>query len=132
MKILEQANRDARQRARDINNVMKRDSAKVKPILKALTNAGINIQYLWADTDTYNMNITGSRADLDIMFGLLRRAGLMPTLRPVENNPTYSTAWYSEDRSFRVWIFFASTSCKRVQVGTKTEEVPVYETVCEE
>ena len=31
-----------------------------------------------------------------------------------------------------VWISFASTSCKRVQVRTEMQEVPVYETVCEE
>ena len=132
MKILAQANKDARQRARDISGVIKRDNAKVKSILKTLANAGINIQYLWADTDSYNVNITGSRADLDIMFGLLRRAGLTPLMRPKEKELNYGTKWSTEDRSFRIWIFFASTSCKRVQVGTKTEEVPVYETVCEE
>jgi hypothetical protein len=132
MKILVEANKEARQRARDINNVMKRDNAKVKSILKTLAAAGINIQYVYADTGSYNVNITGSRADLDIMFGLLRRAGLTPVSRPKEKESEYGTKWYTEDRSFRIWIFFASTSCKRVQVGTKTVEQPVYETVCEE
>ena len=78
----------------------------------------------------YNVNITGSRADLDVMFGVLRRAGLTPDSRPVEKHSNYSTYWRTE--GFRVWVWFTSTSCKRVQVGTKVEEVPVYETVCEE
>lgn len=132
MKILADANKAARQRARDINNVMKRDNAMVKSILKTLAAAGIHIQHVYADTDSYNVNVTGSRADLDIMFGLLRRAGLTPLTRPKEKESEYSTKWYTENYNFRIWIFFASTSCKRVQVGTKTQEVPVYETVCEE
>ena len=132
MKILIEANKEARQRALDISNVLRRDGNKVKAIVKSFVGAGLNIQYINADSGSYNINITGSRADLDIMFGLLRRAGLTPMSRPEEKQTTYGTQWYTEDRSFRIWIFFASTSCKRVLVGTKTQEVPVYETVCEE
>lgn len=31
-----------------------------------------------------------------------------------------------------IFVRFASTVCKRVQVGTKMEEVPIYETQCDE
>ena len=130
MKVLTDANKYARQQARSVNNVIRRDGGKVKAIVKALVNAGIQIQHINVDSGSYNINITGSRADLDIMFGLLRRAGLSPTRRPEEKSSTYYTAWDGEDLS--IWVFFSSTSCKRVQVGTKTEEVPVYETVCTE
>jgi hypothetical protein len=132
MKLLAEANKYGRETARGINNVIRRDGNKVKAIVKTFVGAGLNVQHINVDSGSYNINITGSRADLDIMFGLLRRAGLSPTRRPEEKSATYYAAWHAEDYSLSVWVFFSSTSCKRVQVGTKTEEVPVYETVCEE
>ncbi len=130
MNIVQQANKDGRNYARAINGAVKRDGKRVATICKALQKASVNITHVSIDSTGYNVNITGSRADLDVMFGVLRRAGLTPDSRPVEKHSNYSTYWRTE--GFRVWVWFTSTSCKRVQVGTKVEEVPVYETVCEE
>jgi mRNA degradation ribonuclease J1/J2 len=130
MKIVQQANKDARNNARAISNVIKRDRKRVEAICRALTKAGVNINYVNIDSSGYNVSITGSRADLDVMFGVLRRENLTPDQRPAEKNTGYCCFWRTE--GFKLWVWFTSTSCKRVQVGTKLEEVPVYDTVCEE
>ena len=130
MKIVQQANKEARDNARRTNEAIKRDRQKVTVVCKALQKAGVNINYVNVDGGGYNVSLTGSRADLDIVFGTLRRLGLTPDSRPAEKDTSYCTWWRAE--GFRLWVWFTSTSCKRVQVGTELKEVPVYDTVCEE
>jgi hypothetical protein len=132
MKIIQQANKYGRNRARRINQTIKRDSKRVTTICRALQKAGVNVTDVGVDSSAYNISITGPRADLDVMFGILRRLGLQPNDRPKEATQYYSTWWTFEGSADYVLVMFSSTSCKRVQVGTKIEEVPVYETVCEE
>jgi hypothetical protein len=134
MKIVQEANRSARDSARCTAAIIKRDSKRISEVVKALTRAGVNVINVYVDRHSYNLSITGPRADLDIMFGILRRAGLTPNNRPEEKSQHYTTYWvfptgYGEQH---VWISFTSTSCKRVQVRTEMQEVPVYETVCED
>lgn len=133
MNIVQQANKYGRARARQIGQTIKRDSKRVGLICKALQKAGVNITDVHLGSSSYSISVTGPRADLDVMFGILRRHGLTPQSRPEEKTQYYSTFWRFDD-SFTEFLFvtFSSTSCKRVQVGTKMEEIPVYETVCEE
>jgi len=131
MKIIQQANKVARETTKAINHTIKRDAKRVGGVVKILTGAKLNVAYVYVDSSSYNISIIGTRADLDIMFGLLRRAGLTPRSRPQEKEPTYSTYWNWEDGN-SVWVMFSSTSCKRVKTGTEMKEVDVYETVCED
>ena len=133
MKMVQQANRTARNDAKNVSSIIKRDGKRVGEVVKELQKADINVLHVSVDGNSYNVRVTGSRADLDIMFGVLRRAGLTPGERPKEKEQYYLTFW-DFGTGFReyVWISFASTSCKRVQVRTEVQEVPVYETVCEE
>ena len=130
MKIVTEANKYGRDTAKRINTVIKRHSKQVTEIVKRLTAAGVNVNNVWIDSTSYNIDITGTKDDLHIMFGTLRKCGLEPGTRPEEKQATYCTFWRSE--GFSIWVSFGSTTCKRVQVGTKMQEVPVYETVCEE
>lgn len=133
MKLVQQANKYGRDRARQINRIIKRDSSRVAIICKALQKAGVNLTDVSVDSTSYNISITGPRADLDVMFGILRRHGLQPNRRPEEKTQYYSTFWRFGDMLGEfLFVSFSSTSCKRVQVGTKMEEIPVYDTVCEE
>jgi hypothetical protein len=132
MNIVQQANKYARDRARRIGQIIKRDNKRVATICKVLQKAGVNVTDVGVDSSSYNISITGPRADLDVMFGILRRLGLQPTSRPQEKTQYFSTYWTFEDTTDYIFVMFSSTSCKRVQVGTKMEEVPVYDTVCEE
>jgi len=133
MKMVQQANRTARNDAKNLARIIKRDGKRVGEVIKALQKADINVLHVTVDGNSYNVRLTGSRADLDVMFGVLRRAGLTPRERPQEKEQYYMTFW-DFGAAFReyVWISFTSTSCKRVQVRTEVQEVPVYETVCEE
>lgn len=133
MKLIQQANRNARNDAKNLARIIKRDGKRVGEVIKALQKADINVLHVTVDGNSYNVRVSGSRADLDVMFGVLRRAGLTPSDRPQEKEQYY-TAFWDFNTGFReyVWISFASTSCKRVQVRTEMQEVPVYETVCEE
>ena len=132
MKLVTEANRMARRRMESIRRRMKLDSKAVSDIVKALAKADLKINGVDMDTcgAGYDIYITGSRADLDVMFGVLRRAGLEPDSRPQEKQPTYVTFWRNE--VLRIWVMFSSTTCKQVQVRTELREVPVYETVCED
>jgi len=130
MKLVTEANRQARRTAEYMRRRMKLDSKAVGDIVKALAKADLNINGVSVDSTGYDIHVTGSRADLDIMFGILRRAGLEPDSRPQEKQSTYSTYWRNE--VLRIWVMFSSTSCKRVQVRTELQEVPVYEMVCED
>jgi len=132
MNIVQQANKYARNRARRIGQIIKRDNKRVATICKVLQKAGVNVTDVGVDSSSYNISITGPRADLDVMFGILRRLGLQPTSRPQEKTQYFSTYWTFEGTTDYIFVMFSSTSCKRVLVGTKTQEVPVYETVCEE
>ena len=132
MNIVQQANKYARNRARRIGQIIKRDNKRVATICKVLQKAGVNVTDVGVDSSSYNISITGPRADLDVMFGILRRLGMQPTSRPQEKTQYYSTYWTFEGTTDYIFVMFSSTSCKRVQVGTKMEEVPVYDTVCEE
>ena len=131
MKIIQQANKTARNNAKAVNYVIKRDAKRVGEVVKVLTRAKLNITYVYVDSGSYNISVVGTRADLDIMFGLLRRAGLTPRSRPQEKQSMYTTYWTWEDGN-TVWISFCSTSCKRVKTGTEMKEVDVYEMVCED
>ena len=131
MKVIQNANKVARENAKAINRVIKRDAKRVGDVVKILTGAKLNITDVYVDSGSYNISVVGSRADLDIMFGVLRRAGLTPRSRPQEKESVYTTWWNWEDGN-NVWISFSSTSCRRVKVGTEMKEVDVYETVCED
>ena len=131
MKLIQQANRNARNDAKNLARIIKRDGKRVGEVVKALQKADINVLHVTVDGNSYNVRVTGSRADLDVMFGVLRRAGLTPNRRPQEKETYYGTFWHFEDTA-PVWVAFSSTTCKRVQVRTEIQEVPVYETICEE
>lgn len=131
MKIIQDANRAARENAKCVARVIKRDGKRVGNMARALKRAGVNVQNVYLDSSSYNISVTGTRADLDILFGVLRREGLTPDTRPKEKEPSYSTYWRWEDAGC-IWVWFSSTSCKRVQVGTEMKETPVYEMVCED
>lgn len=133
MKMIQEANRIARNHAKRTTAIIKRDGKRVGEVIKALQKADINVLHVSVDCNSYNVRVTGSRADLDVMFGVLRRAGLTPGDRPREKEQYYLTFWdFGTGFREHVWITFTSTSCKRVQVRTEMQEVPVYETVCED
>ena len=90
----------------------------------------VNIQ---ADTYSFDLQIAGNKQDLEAVWALLRRAGFECKGKRPEKNTTSWSGWFRKDGfEGSVYLSFHSTVCRRVQVGTKMEEVPVYEVNCGE
>ena len=81
--------------------------------------------------ESVDIYISGDRHVLKAAFGALRRLEYHPDSRPdAKPEPTFSTWFRHPDHSCKFWLSFSSTQCTRVKVGSKMEEVNVYETVC--
>jgi hypothetical protein len=76
-----------------------------------------------------DLSFTGDGQRLLTVWKELRRAGWAPNTHPKKGETTFSTHWLKEGNA-TFWMHFSSTVCRRVQTGTKTVEVPVYETQC--
>lgn len=90
-----------------------------------------------------NLNVTSYSIDLSVtggmglLYGLVERLeeyGYKPTKDLPEKTETY---WFCRlqgaDESYpSVYLAFSNNLCVRVQVGTRMEEVPVYEVKCSE
>lgn len=77
----------------------------------------------------------GDRMLLAKIFRLLRTSGFATTAERPEANATSWSGYFKKqigEEKFEIHVSFASTVCRLVQVGTKTTEVPVYETQCGE
>ena len=67
------------------------------------------------------------------VYQVLRQSNYMPEKRISKEEKSYFSTWYrdEQDNLPALYVVFSSTVCRRVKVGTKMEEVPVYETVCD-
>lgn len=75
-----------------------------------------------------NFGLSGDKQKFLQLVRLHRRHGFKPQIP--EKGATDAT-WRVNREQISFWIHFTSTVCRRVQVGTKTAEVPVYETHCD-
>lgn len=82
------------------------------------------------DTSSVDLSVAGNKDTLNLVFKILRKAQFEPDSRPKEAEPSFHTH-FVHPTGARFWLNFSSTSCKRVQVGVKTVEQPVYEVQCE-
>ena len=87
--------------------------------------------YVWADPSDINVSMTGNAEALTKFFRLMRANGFEPESRPTEKTPNYRSRFKNADQ-ISFYLAFSSTVCRRVKVGTRTEEVPIYETVCDD
>ena len=49
--------------------------------------------------------------------------------KPTES---YWVGLFMREDWIKVWLFFSSTSCRRIKTGTRMQEVDVYEVICDE
>lgn len=82
---------------------------------------------------TLDLMASGKKEVLNTMFHILRKHGLKPSDRPQELVASFSTFWSKEDElGIIVFMSYSSTECVLKKVGTKMEERPIYEVVCNE
>ena len=102
--------------------------ALLKPVIKALEAKEIEP---WIANGWFYISFSGDKHKLADVVRVLRTNGFSTTSDKPEPN---STSWYAlyknPSMSGYVCLNFSSSVCQRVQVGTKMEEVPVYEVRC--
>lgn len=83
-------------------------------------------------TGTIDISFTGDGPKLACVWTELRRHGYEPDSRPTKGDTSYNSHWRCGREGYStIWVSFSSSVCRRVQVGTKMVEQPVYETQCE-
>lgn len=86
------------------------------------------------DTRSLDIAIAGDHHVFKGMFSALRKLGYDCQDKPKEKLiSTWSCWWHHKepDKHPTLWVSFSSTKCKRIKIGTKMVEQPIYETVCE-
>jgi hypothetical protein len=99
------------------------------PVLVEL-EANLQVVNVSLCSDSIDVKVAGDKKVLNIAFGVLRKFKFEPENRPKDSEPSFTT-YFNHSTGARIWFSFSSTVCKRVQVGMKTVEQPIYETVCE-
>lgn len=103
-----------------------------RPIVRALQK--LEIEPTLEQVASYlTVSFTGDSHKLSAVVRILRTNGFSTTADPPKpgNNEWY--AYYrSEKSNVPVWLYFTSSICRRVKIGTKMVEQDVYETVCGE
>lgn len=99
-------------------------------LFRRLEELDIDPKFSLVDGDI-DLSFAGDGPKLSEVWKALRAAGYQPNNRPEKGKSSFYTHWHHEGYS-TVWMNFSSTVCRRVQVGTKTVEQPIYEVQCGE
>lgn len=83
------------------------------------------------DGDYINLSFTGDGPKLAAVWKLLRHHGFKNSCHPKKGDTTFYAFWEQEGHA-KFFMSFTSSVCRRVQVGTKMVETPIYETHCGE
>lgn len=81
------------------------------------------------DGDYINLSFAGDGPKLAAVWKLLRQHGFKNSCHPKKGDTTFYAFWEREGH-VQFFMSFTSTMCRRVQVGTKMVETPIYETQC--
>lgn len=76
-------------------------------------------------------SFSGDGPKLGKIWGELRRCGYSCDTRPQKGDTSFGGI-FKRNEYASILLYFSSTLCRRVQVGTQTVEQPIYETVCGE
>lgn len=98
------------------------------PIINALQRVGVEPALSGNDI---NVQFSGDKAKLAAVMRILRTSGFTFTAnRPKQGDSDWHCYFHHPDSAVPVWLYFTSSVCRRVQVGTKMVETPIYETKC--
>lgn len=102
------------------------------PLILSLESQDVSISFdLKSTAWPIEIRFSGDGDKLTEIWRLLRRAGYTPTSHPQKGSTAFCCGWSCPDAA-GIFMFFSSTACRRVQVGVKLVETPIYETVCGE
>lgn len=100
------------------------------PIVNALTKLGIEPRIDGTDLNIY---FSGDKHQLAAVIRILRTSGFnTDEKRPEKGASSWTARFTVQGCPLPIYLSFCSSVCRQVQVGTKTVEIPIYETVCGE
>lgn len=129
LKNVDDAVAEANERAAKTTELYEAQKQNISVLANGLRKLQDKIVRVTIDPVSLDISIAGDRHDLNAAFGALRKIGYLPSDRPKAGAASYSS-WFHKDGWITVYLTFSSTQCTRVKVGTKTQTVDVYETVC--
>jgi hypothetical protein len=121
--LLNRVQLDAQRRVDCFNGIDRHFDSVIAPTQEVLSC------HTWADAYEVNFGVTGDANDLATFFRIMRTHKFEPDSRPKVGDTTFSTRFRHHDGTV-FYLSFTSTVCRRVQVGTRTVEEPVYEIQC--
>lgn len=100
------------------------------PVINALSKLELEPRL---DATDVNYYFTGDKSKLLAVMRIVRSSGFNTTAeRPKKGDSSWTARFTKEGCGLGLYLSFSSSVCRQVQVGTKTIQVPVYETVCGE
>ena len=93
--------------------------------------SGASSARMECDTEDVNFYVSGGADVLKEIFRAFRKLHYEPSSRPEAKPQSNFSCYFHLDGKPTFYLSFSSTLCRRVKVGTKMQEVDVYETVCE-
>ena len=118
------------QQLKDLQSKWNEDEPIFEPLLKKLEALKLEDLTLSNDLD---LRFTGNAERLTVVIRALRTSGFESKGEgPKKNQPQYSNYYRHPKANTNVWLFFTSSICRCVQIGTKTIEQPIFEIVCGE
>jgi hypothetical protein len=122
----------------EVRSQMERNAAGLKKLVTDhtdlfdnLVSLGIEPYCTLRDRDM-NVSFAGDYALMKQVWAILRKNGFVPYSNPQDTKLTAFSTWFEKEGYCRIWFNFTSTVCRRVKVGTKMQEVDVYEIQCGE
>ncbi len=98
-----------------------------RPIINALQRLGIDVRL----TNAIDVTFAGDAHKLASVVRILRTSGFSTEAAKPKQGDTSWYAYYTHpDCGVMVWLYFTSSVCRRVKVGTKMVEQDVFETQC--
>jgi len=111
-------------------------AAAIREMADALDDVVGNLIHTDIDGMSVDFSFSGDKNTLNAIFKAFRRNGYEPDNRPKEEPQEYFHTWFRKPggdnaESLKFYVSFSSKMCTRTKIGTKTQEVDVFEVVCE-
>ncbi len=123
--------RDAKRSWKQQRRLFKEHEADITEVVEEIDLSKASSARMDCDTEDVNFYVSGKTDVLKEVFRTFRKLGYEPSSRPEAKPQSNFTCYFHKDGKPTFYLSFSSTLCKRVKVGTKMQEVDIYETVCE-
>ncbi len=123
--------RKAKREWKQQRELFKEYEADIREIVNEIDLSKASSARMSCDTEDVNFYVSGNTEVLKEVFRTFRKLRYEPSSRPEAKPQTNFSCYFHQDGKPTFYLSFSSTLCKRVKVGTKMQEVDIYETVCE-